>query len=415
MVTAALSRILGEALAGVPAGGVQNAHVTTLRPDMLGAPGTQGVNVFLYQITANGDWAGAALPTRRSDGTVVRRPEHAVNLHYLLTFSGDESALEPQRMLGAAVTALAAQPVLSRTRVRDLILRAIADDPATWQQFSDLADQIDVVRFTPLSLSLEELSKLWSTFIQAPYRLSVTYQASVVLLDADISPQPALPVLSRGIDAAALSIPSITRVVADSGPSDPLVPGAVMRIEGERLRGTAVTRVRLDDVDIPVPADGITGTALRAVLPATVPAGVRSLQVVHPRLIGTPPVERSGAESNAQAVLVRPLVIGPVTSAQGAPGGTNISIPVRPAVQRQQRIMVLLNEHNPPPGRPARAYLFTTGLSGDAAPPSLDTVVVPVRGVVPGRYLVRVQVDGAQSLLGIAAGGGYDSPTVVLA
>ena len=37
MVTAALRRMLGEALVAVPAGGVQNAQVTTLRPDMLSA------------------------------------------------------------------------------------------------------------------------------------------------------------------------------------------------------------------------------------------------------------------------------------------------------------------------------------------------------------------------------------------
>ena len=415
MVTAALSRILGEALVGVPAGGVENAQVTTVRPDMLSNIDGAGVNVFLYRITPNADWAGAALPARRVDGTVVNRPEQSINLHYLLTFSGDETALEPQRLLGAAVTALVAQPVLSRARLRDIILKAVAADAASWEQYSDLADQVDVVRFTPSPLSLDELSNLWSNFVQAPYRLSATYQASVVLLDADLSPEPALPVLTRAIDAAALSIPAITRVVADSGPADPITPGTVIRIEGERLRGTAITRVRLGDVDLPVPAAGLTGTAIRVALPATVPAGVRSLQVLHPRLIGSPAVERSGAESNAGAVVVRPIVTGPVTAVGGAPAGTVVvSAPVQPAVGRRQRVVLLLNEFQPPDGRPARAYQFVAPLPDDSAPATSGTVVVPVHGVVPGTYLVRVQVDGAQSLLGVGAAGGFATPTVAI-
>ena len=308
MVTAALRRILGEALVAVPAGGVENARVTTLRPDMLAAADgdARGINIFLYQVAANPAWAGNALPTRRDDGSLLNRPEQALDLHYLLTFSGDENALEPQRMLGMAVTALVAGPVLGRQQLRDIIAAAVADDPATWQQFSDLPDQVELVRFTPQPLSLDDISKLWSNFYQAPYRLSTTYQASVVLLDADMQVQPALPVLTRGVDAAALTIPVVSRVVAGSGPADPIVPGTTIRIEGQQLRGTYSTRVRLDDAEVPVPPDGATGTRLTLTLPANTLAGLHGLQVLHPRLVGTPPVERAGAESAIIPLLVRP-------------------------------------------------------------------------------------------------------------
>ena len=47
---------------------------------------------------------------------------------------------------------------------------------------------------------------------------------------------------------------------------------------------------------------------------------MRSLQVVHPRLIGTPPVERSGAESEAAPVVVRPVVTGAVSAVRDAAG-----------------------------------------------------------------------------------------------
>ena len=419
-VTAALRRILGEALVGVPGGGVDTARVTSLRPDMLAnADGdARGINVFLYQVSGNGSWANAALPARRSDGTVVARPEQAVDLHYLLTFSGDESALEPQRMLGAAVTALCTRPVLSRAFLREVVARAVEQDPGTWLQFSDLAEQVDVVRFTPLSLNLEELSKLWSTFIGSPYRLSVTYQACVVLLDGDLTPQPALPVLTRGLDAAALNLPVVTRVVADADPTGPILPGTVLRIEGRQLRGTSGTRLRIDDVDVPVPDEALTGTRITVALPAGTRAGVRSLQVVHPRLIGTPPVERSGAESEAAPVVVRPVVAGVVDAVRDGEVPV-LTVPVAPAVGRTQRVLLSLNEHHPPADRAARAYTFVAAplappAPGQPVPESATSVTIRAPGVLAGTYLVRLQVDGAQSVLAVGEDGRFDSPRVAV-
>src|SRR5690606_16023724 len=63
---------------------------------------------------------------------------------------------------------------------------------------SNLADAVEQIKFTPLTLSLEELSKLWSVFFQAPYALSVAYQGTVVLIESEESPHSPLPVLRRG-------------------------------------------------------------------------------------------------------------------------------------------------------------------------------------------------------------------------
>jgi hypothetical protein len=414
MVTAALSRILSEALPLVPGGGVENARVTTLRPDMLASVDgeARGINVFLYEVVSNGSWTAANLPTRRPDGTVLARPQQALDLHYLLTFSGDESALEPQRMLGVAITTLTARPVLSRELVRDLIERATRADPTTWERFSDLADQVDVVRFTLLPLNLEELSKLWSTFFQAPYRLSVAFHAAVVLLEDDLAPAPSLPVLNRGVDVAALNIPSITRVIADAAPTDPLVPGTTLRIEGRRLRGPFVTRVRLDGLEVLVPDDQATGTRLVVPLPAGVTAGVRGVQVVHPRMVGTPPVERGGAASGAAPILVRPVVAGLVTTAPGGPDVVDVTVPLIPPVGLRQHVVLTLNEHHPPDGEAGRAYAFVAPPLDPAGPATADAVTVPVTGVTAGEYLVRVQVDGAESILTPGADGRYDQPRV---
>jgi hypothetical protein len=416
MVTAALGQILGEALAGGAPGGVQSAGVSTLRPDMLAqADGdARGINVFLYQVAPNAAWAAAALPTRRPDGSLVARPQQALDLHYLLTFSGDESELEPQRMLGTAVAALCARPVLSRDLVRAVIAHAVEQDPTSWEQFSDLADQIDVVRFTMLPLSLEDLSKMWATFFQSPYRLSLSYQATVVLLDTDVTPQPALPVQRRSIDVFPIRQPSITRVVADTGPTDPVMPGSTLRIEGERLRGPFRTRVRLAGVEVLVAPERIDDTRLTVDLPPAVPAGVQGVQVLHSRMTGDPPEERDGAESNAAPVVVRPRVGAAVTAAPGAPAGVvDVTVPLDPPAGRLQRVVLSLNEHHPPDDRGARSYTFVAP-PDPQGPATRPQVTVPVRGVEAGTYLVRIQVDGAQSILTPGGDGRYDEPRVTI-
>ena len=77
----------------------------------------RGINAFLFQVTPNATWPTADLPTRRDDGSLVTRRQ-ALDLHCSLTFCGDETDLEPQRLLGLTVGTLAAQPVLSRELMR---------------------------------------------------------------------------------------------------------------------------------------------------------------------------------------------------------------------------------------------------------------------------------------------------------
>ena len=53
---------------------------------------------------------------------------------------------------------------------------------------SDLPRQLDRIKIVPETLSLDELSKLWSVFFQIAHRPSLQYVASAVLLDAEGGP-----------------------------------------------------------------------------------------------------------------------------------------------------------------------------------------------------------------------------------
>ena len=87
-----------------------------------------------------------------------------------------------------------------------------------------------------------------------------------------------------------------------------------------------------------------------------------------------------------------------------------------PRVGRDQRVMLLLNEFNTAPGSPPHAYTFAAP-AGNGLPDGIpDTAMVDVvfAHVVAGTYLVRAQVDGAESVLAQDGSGLFATPRVAL-
>src|SRR5438552_2365082 len=115
-VTATLKRIL-HAIVSVD---VNGADVRTVRPELLvNDAAFIGANLYLYQVTPNAALRNADLPTRRADGSVIQRPQAALDLHYLFSFYGDETKYEPQLTLGSVVRTLHSQPILTRQEIQD--------------------------------------------------------------------------------------------------------------------------------------------------------------------------------------------------------------------------------------------------------------------------------------------------------
>ena len=193
-VTAALQRELQSVIGN----DVSGATATMVRPDAEPGPGgvpPVGVNIFLYEIAPNAALRNVDLPTRSGNGqAAVQRPAAALDLHYLLSFYGEDSNLGAQRVLGSVVRHLHGWPLLSRERIQETVI----NNPS-YLGNSNLADAVEFIRFSPLSLSLEELSKLWSIFFQTPYVLSTAYRASVVLIEEELTPVTPLPVQKRQV------------------------------------------------------------------------------------------------------------------------------------------------------------------------------------------------------------------------
>src|SRR5207244_12406979 len=118
---------------------------------------------------------------------------------------------------------------------------------------------------------------------QTPYLRSVAYQASVVLLETDDAPRPALPVQSRNVYVVLFRQPAIERIVSAAGDQEPIVSTSTLRIVGARFRADA-TFVLLDGVER-VP-DDLRDDEVRLKVPADVPVGVHAVQIVQKQLMG---------------------------------------------------------------------------------------------------------------------------------
>ncbi|MFJ1749599.1 Pvc16 family protein [Streptomyces sp. NPDC088116] len=176
------------------------------------------VNVFLYQVTPNPSMRHTDLPTRASDGTLLKRPAAALDLHYLISAYGDETELVGQRLIGCVVRTLHEIPVLPQE-----LIELAAERP--YLAGSDLAESPQRVRFTPTVMDIDETSKLWGMLHQTPYTLSVAYQASLVLIEGREKPVAAKPVAERTVRVLPFGTPGAPVPPGPSAPAEASAEG----------------------------------------------------------------------------------------------------------------------------------------------------------------------------------------------
>lgn len=396
-VTETLRQMLDAAINRDISGG---ARATAVRPTGIDKSSTAGlpevgVNVFLYQVIFNAERRNSDLPNRRADGSLMQRPKVALDLNYLLTFYGDEKQLEPQRVLGSVISALHSRPVLTHSQIK----KALVADEILGS--SDLAEEQEQVKFTPLPLTIEEMHNLWSGFFQSPYVLSIAYQASVVFIEGKEMAQESLPVQRFSINAGIFQEPFIERI---SQPEDlpkmqPITQDSCIVIRGRNLLGS-VTRVRVGQMEVaPLEAEEDRIKICLSDPPfaqGSLRAGINSLQVIHVAMLGDPPVPHRGFESNAVAFVLRPTIVSVKLSKSRETIESRISgelsVQVKPQIGRRQRAVLFLNETGE---SGAEAYIFrAVKLTDDS-----DLITFSFENVKSGAYAVRIQVDGAESPL----------------
>jgi hypothetical protein len=403
-VTATLSQLVQEAINGHS----MMPTVTHFRPDGTGLP-TTGVNLFLYQVTPNAAWRNVDLPARDSAGRLITRPRVALDLHYLLTFYGDDATFEPQRLLGLTVSALHAKPILARDQITSAI--AAASDVL---EGSDLAQEVELVKFTPLPLSLEELSKLWSVFFQTHYTLSIAYHATVVLLDSTMVPVKSLPVRSRNFYSTPYQMIQVESVTSVDGATEPIFHDGTLLVKGRGLSGEG-TKVFIDGeaYDPTTITDNEITFSLLDIPEESRRAGIRGLQIVRQVELG--PVGFTTPHNSVQSNVV-PFVLRPSIDEEDIVVTTNeilsttaIHFGVAPTIREGQRVLVHLNQKGE--DVPA-SYSYRVVIDEDT---DVVEFTVEVGFFAEGDYLLRVQVDGAESMLGLSSETGlYDTPGLTI-
>ena len=389
-VTATLRNLLDQAIAEEGGG----MHATTLAPEKAQtfgqADGPGRINLFLYQTEINAAWRNMDMP-RQIKPNETGQPPLALDLLYLVTaYEREDGATSviAHRLLGRAMRALHDHPLLGADEIR----AALADN--------DLADQIERVRITPHQMSVEEFSKLWTTF-QVGYRISAAYRVSVVLIDSTRSSRTPLPVLTRGADDTGVRaqaglvppFPTLTGVRPDvqpPGSETSAVLGDDLLLSGHDLDGTSVSvevsHPRLPDaVPLPGPSSA-TATDITVNLPdqpQTFPAGIYAIAVSVIR-----PAETFKRTTNALPFALAPGITGPINAARNA-NEITVTLGCSPEVLPGQRAALLLGGDEVP----AEPHPAKTG--------SLTFIAIddPPGKFAAGDYFVRLRVDGVDSLL----------------
>ncbi len=382
-VTTTLRNLLERAIRESPPGTV----VTTRPPDKARdtITGNQ-LNLFLYHTTVDAAFRNMPIPGAVRDGG-SGRPPLPLCLYYLITAYGEnDDDTVGHRVLGGAMSVLHDHPLLSTDDIRSS-LDGVAD--------FDLQNQREGLRITHQPLTLEEMSKLWTTF-QTQYRISTAYEVSVVLIDSALATRSALPVLRQGPDDTGPEVqgdpisrlPSIEAVTVPD-PSGAAALGDTVVLTGHHLTGA--TSVRLAHPLLPTPHDlpvvaGGTDRSVSVVLPvadaATLPSGAYTMEVVVPDTVAGAPVGRT---SNRAVLALGPRItsIAPPNPVPRVAAGTiTLTVTATPNLRPGQRVRLLLGDREFAP---------------EPAAPSPDTRVFVAAGLDPGSYLARLRVDGFDS------------------
>lgn len=372
----------------IATGGVVSG-VTALPPDLAAEPGVRTINIFLYHIGIDAALRNQEFPWQgRGGGDSQTNPPAFVMplvLHYMVTAFADED-VKAHEALGHAMRVLHDHSVLTESEIRDAAEAAGLD--------SDLQFQRENVKVIMQSLPTDEITKIWTAF-QSPFRLSVTYEVSVVLLkSARISTSP-LPVLRRGLDdrgvfaVAGGGLPIVTALKRSDGKLafNTGFAGDSVQIEGQGFSICSKVLLRRilavgDPGKLLTPdtssAEKITVTLAPSAISA---AGPFALCVVVPDPANPPSDDSLDGwwRSNEIGLGIAPKISPPLGVDPQGGGKVKITANVVPDVLPGQHVALLID------GRESAATVVT---SSPGAPEF--TLTSPAAGT----HGVRLRVDG---------------------
>jgi len=425
-VTATLNQLLN---------GIENdvvgVTITNQPPDVVITDTPRDIlNIFLYHITQSTAYRNLDQPARSSDGSLIKKPQLGLNLHYMITaIAAGNDDLKAHQILSSGMRILHENPVLTR----DLIRQTIQNIPSL--STSDLADQLEQIKITPQSISIEEITKLWSSFFQTNYRISATYEATIVILDSIYNSIQRLPVFAPRITNIVFRPPVIHKIVPQPPVIEYLSPTSTpsLSLIGQSFL-TENIKVQIDDnydnsiilipllssisekkVDIILPNALISGISTDVITPGI--KTVRIVQDLNPIINPKDPTMHKGFESNIMPFIVVPKI--DIQTPIHVARGDKLTLNFYPSILPKQKISFLFNDYEilipqSDHQNPINQIKFTV-------PTTIPTQ--PGKNPPPfpsGNLLLRMRVDGVDSLLQIdhdensSTYGQYISPIVTV-
>lgn len=382
-VTATLRNLIEDAFKG--ADDLGNTEVTTRPPDKArGQLNKPQLNLFLFQVTINGAWRNQPIPQQAKSGELAW-PPLPLDLHYLLSAWGkDDNDVEAHQVLGRAMGVLHDHAVLGSREIKNAL------------KGNDLYRQIERVRITPQPLSIDEISKLWSS-LATNYRVSSAYEASVVLIESRLSTVAPLPVLTRGprdtgFPAQANLDPPFPTITEIQPPNDQ--PAARL---GDEI---TVSGFKLDGVDLSV--------SFANPLVPDLPTLTLAPNDDPDRIVLTLPDDNT-ARAGWVAGMYRASAT--ITGAGGRPRTTNeVPFALAPAItapdpleavvdQAGNATLQLTIKPNILPDQRASLLLGDREIHPNAHDAPTNNLTFAITGVAPHQtYLARLRIDGIDSI-----------------
>jgi hypothetical protein len=325
--------------------------------------------LFLYRTSIDAAWRNQPpIGTHPADAGLPALP---LVLSYLLTAYGDnDDEIQSHRILGVAMSSLNDKPLLPRSAI------------ATAFPGSDLESQVERVRITPHPIPMDEISRLWATF-QTGYRISVSYDVAVVLIDSTEPSRSGPPVLARGADdqgpiATTAFPPQIDKVVLPRG-MPAARPGDLVHLVGRHLETVTSIEATCAHLSrpqtLPVTERGSEDIAFTVPVGGTLlPAGTALL---------TPLAPTPEARGNTVALRLAPTLLDGPFEASLVGGAATVPLSCSPPVQEGQTIQLIVGDRI---------------VRGATPQDETSDLTFKLSEFKAGQYLVRLRVDDQDSI-----------------
>lgn len=337
------------------------------------------LNLFLYHVVPSGSWRNQPIPgVVRSGETGF--PALGLNLYYLLTAFGRDNDIQrpySHQLMGRAMSVLNDHPLLSASEIETAL------------PLNDLWAQPERVRITLQPFAIDEIAKLWTGF-QTQYRLSVAYEAAVVLIESSRQTKTPVPVLMRGpADTGYVAqgnistpFPVLTAITPPNGQTT-ANPGDTLTISGLNLTGdTCVVQFSNNRLAAPltVTASAFTDQQVSATVPTKATAwaaGTYNVSVV---------LQTKGQPDQTTNEL--PLAIAPkITS----------TLPLKLSLKTSPRTLKITCSPNVLPGQRASVLIGSLEYLSDVITASTSHLTFTITSLSAGTYYLRLRVDGVDS------------------